>query len=48
MAYHPGNGRSLVVWQDGRYAPDRGDWGIWGRFWVPADRIYLPLLLRQV
>jgi hypothetical protein len=37
---------ALVVWQDNRYAPDRGYWGIWGRIWVPVDRIFLPLVMR--
>jgi hypothetical protein len=46
IAYNPGTGNALVVWQDSRYNADRGDWGIWGRIWVPADRIYLPAVLR--
>ena len=46
IAYHPDTGNALVVWQDARYDPDRGPWGIWGRFWVAVDRIYLPLVLR--
>jgi len=46
IAYHPGMENALVVWQDNRYAPDRGQWGIWGRVWVPAERIFLPLVVR--
>jgi hypothetical protein len=37
---------ALVVWQDNRYNPDRGQWGIWGRIWVPMVRTFLPLVTR--
>jgi hypothetical protein len=44
IAYQPSTGHALVVWQDGRHFADRGDYGIWGRIWMPVDRVFLPLL----
>jgi hypothetical protein len=46
IAYHPSSGHALVVWQDNRYNPDRAYWGIWGRIWMPVERVFLPLVLR--
>jgi hypothetical protein len=46
IAYNPGTGHALVAWHDDRYELDRGLWGIWGRLWMPVDRLYLPLVLR--
>ena len=41
-----GSGHALAVWQDvGHHDPD-SDSGIWGRFWVPTERVVLPLVLR--
>lgn len=46
IAYSADAGQALVVWQDiGHYDPDT-DAGIWGRFWVPTERVLLPLVLR--
>ena len=46
MAYNTNADHALVVWQDsGHYAPDT-DEGTWGRFWVPVERVMLPLVMR--
>jgi hypothetical protein len=38
-------GHALAVWHDtGHYDPDT-DSGIWGRFWVPIERVMLPPVL---
>jgi hypothetical protein len=46
IAYSPHAGHALVVWQDtGHHDPDTDD-GIWGRLWVPTERVLLPLVIR--
>jgi hypothetical protein len=45
IACSPDAGHALVVWQDaGHYAPDT-DTGIWGRFWMPTERVLLPVVM---
>ena len=46
IAYDPSAAHALVVWSDqGHYDPDI-DPGIWGRLWVPLERVWLPLVLQ--
>ena len=48
IAYNADAGHALVVWQDsGHYNPPDTDEGIWGRFWVPIERVMLPLVMRS-
>jgi hypothetical protein len=48
IAYNPDAGNALVVWHDSGHYTDRGEWGIWGRIWVPVDRVFLPLVPKGV
>ena len=49
MAYNPNADNVLVAWQDhGHYDETEVDyWGIWGRIWAPAWKVYLPLTLKE-
>jgi hypothetical protein len=44
IAYNPNTGNALVAWHDSGHYTDRGEWGIWGRIWVPTERAFLPLI----